>query len=196
MQLAAEDVLKKVGKACQFTFAESHIQDNINLKLLEVNRRKDKKNNRARGNDGTATLYDSSVLNERRSNTQIKADVKLDRQAALIWKNVFGKLDPDLLIAERQPYRPRRRQSQTPQKHVRFSPDTPATPSRTAPPPPLPPLALVAPSQLLPTRQLLLTLRVRVTLEDLRQGRWRESGQLDTGVIGRTLRRRRPPRRM
>ncbi len=197
MQLAAEDVLKKVGKACQFAFAESHIQDNINLKLLEVNRRKDKKNNRTRGNDGAAILYDSSVLNERRSNAQIKADIKLDKQAAIIWKDVFGKLDPDLFIAERQPYRPRRRQSQTPQKQVRFSSDTPATLSRTAPPPPPPPpLALVAPSQLLPTRRLVLTLRVRVTLEDLRQGRWRESGQSDTGAIGRTLRRRRPPRRM
>ena len=46
-----EDVLKKVGKACQLAFAECHVLDNINQNLLDSNRRKDNKKDRATGND-------------------------------------------------------------------------------------------------------------------------------------------------
>ena len=61
-------VLQKVGKAAIRAMAESIIQGITNSKLIELNRRKQQKSTRLKGNYGAARFMNQAVIQERQAN--------------------------------------------------------------------------------------------------------------------------------
>ncbi len=88
-------ILQKVGKAAIRAMAESTIQGVTNAELIQLNKRKEQKSNRPKGNYGTARFMNEAVLKERQTNQANKA-----------WKAVvttLNRLGPDIFKPKEKP---------------------------------------------------------------------------------------------
>ncbi len=178
--------LQKVGKAAIVAMAEAAVQSATNNEFLELNKKKDRKASRSKVNYGVARYLGDDARKEREERAKNKRDEKAIRRSQAEWNKEIkrlGKLAPQLFEAPP----PRKVQvpktPKTPKKatSVRELPQTPGTPLQLVPSRPL---------------RLIVRLLVRVSTQELQQGRWgqpRQAQQKDGGEqLGRGQRLRKP----
>ena len=143
--------------------AQRAIQTTTTNKLLELNKRKERKANCAKGNRGN---------DQRKKDTTIAYNKKKAQQVLKEWNKEERRLralGPNIFAPPRPPATPRRRTLAT-----QISPPAPASLLRPISPPPrrLPAILRRAVSPQLRRRRIVVRLSVRVTMQDLQQGRW------------------------
>ena len=90
--LELEDILQKVSKAAKFAMAQRAIQTAINNELLELNKRKERKGNRAKGNWGNARVINQEVIDQRKKDTAITYNKKKAQQVLKEWNKEERRL--------------------------------------------------------------------------------------------------------
>ena len=147
-----------MSKAAFFAMAKHAIQNATTNELLELNKRKERKANRAKGNWGNARVMNQEVIDQRKKDAADAFDEKRAQLATKEWNKEERRLralGPNIFAPPRPPDTPRRRIPAT------FSP--PASPLRLMSPPPR-----HHPRR----RRMIVILPVRVTTQELQQGRW------------------------
>ena len=71
-----EEVLQKVSKVAYFTMAQGAIQTATTNELLELNKSKERKANRAKGNWGNARVINQEVIDQQKKDAAIVYDEK------------------------------------------------------------------------------------------------------------------------
>ena len=174
-----------MSKAAIVAMADRAIHAATNNELLELNKRKERKASRDKGNWGNARVMNQDVIDQREKDAAEKFDKASTKKAltelAKEEKRLRG-LGPELFALPRPPATPRRR--------------TPVT--HRSPPP-----SLLCPIPLPPRRRrMVVVLPVRVSTQELQQGRWAgyhsqeqgSSGELQNRPMGRGQRIRKPRR--
>ena len=154
------DVVQKVSNAAYFVVAQHTIQNTTINELLELNKRKERKTNRAKGNWGNSRVLNQEVVDQRKKDAADVIDKKRTQHAV----NECNKeerglraLGPNIFAQPRPPVTPRRR--------------APAAISS-------PPASLFRPdSPPLRCRRMIMILPVRVTTQELQQVRWAAHSQ-------------------
>ena len=220
-KIAPKDVLTKVGKATIYAMAESHIHGTTNKKLVEQNRKKEKKANRTKGNFGYARYMNDAVLKEREDRIEQqkeaeKAKNKKDYEDSLKhYLNGINKFGPHIFTWKASRFSLSKRVSISSSASLLLTPKRmtqgpPSTPNHRTP---------KALKTCFKRHKMIITLYVRVSERELHQGlRARqiiEQRQQDqegvrqgaeaeeershvrpsTGQMGRGMRTRKPSRR-
>ena len=92
LKLDPEEVLQKVCKATCSAMAQSSIHNATNNELLELNRRKEGKANRTKGNWGTARVMNQEVIDQRKKDAAAKYTEKEVQKAIQDWKKEEKRL--------------------------------------------------------------------------------------------------------
>lgn len=149
------EVLKKVSKAACLAMAERTIQSTTTNELLELNRRKERKTNRTKGNWGNARVLNQEVIDQRKADAADKFKEKNAQKALKEWnkeEKILRALGPELFAPSRVSITSRRR------------------PQATQKSPPASLLRSI--SSPLHRRRMIVRLQVRVSIQELQQGRW------------------------
>ena len=192
--------IHKVGNACIHAMTSLSIERTTNQDLLELNKRKDNKKKRAKGNyGGEARVMNQEIISDRNNRTKIltpKQQEALEKKKAAAFKREILSIGVDVFTFETpQQKTPRKTPKKTPKKTVHFVPPFITPPASFSPlPPPSPspsPMARKARSR----TRLVVKLSVRVTTEELSKGRWRPAMSKEGEVLGRGQRTRRAPKK-
>ena len=206
-----------MGSACIFAITSLLIEQITNQELLELNKRRDNKKKRKKGNyGGEARVMNQEIIDNRKKEKVLtpKQQEALERKQIAVFKREILCIGLDVFTWELHgPKTPKN----TPKKQVRFVPTTPPTSSlttvrvatpktpkkqvhivpRSTTPPPSPSATsgrIATPSK--SRSRLIVKLQVRVTTEELSKGRWRPATSGDEHeVFGRGRRVRRAPKR-
>ncbi|KAK3171027.1 hypothetical protein OEA41_003111 [Lepraria neglecta] len=87
-----EEVLQKVSKTACFAMAQGAIQTATTNELLELNKRKERKANCAKGNWGNARVINQEVIDQRKKDAAIVYDEKKAQQALKEWNKEERRL--------------------------------------------------------------------------------------------------------
>ncbi|KAL2055958.1 hypothetical protein ABVK25_003600 [Lepraria finkii] len=106
-----EEVVQKVSKAACFAIAECTIQSTTTDKLLELNKRKERKTNRTKGNWGNARVMNQDVIDQRKKDAAEKYAEKNAKKALKEWNKEEKRLralGPNIFAPPRLLATPRR----------------------------------------------------------------------------------------
>ena len=190
-----ELMVQKVGKAATLAIAEATIQNRTNIDLLDLNSRKERKNNRVKGNYGNARVLNQAVLDERQA---AKDEQRATKEWNKEWK-FLGSISPQLYdelpkilptaqkVAKEwhkewqslgsistQIFEESRAATKRYQIAMASQPALPALTSPTKPSLPRAKKLDIGGAEQPPPRaaRLIIRLYVRVTTEELKRGRW------------------------
>ena len=163
------EILEKVSKAAKFAIAQHAIQTITINELLELNK-KERRANRAKGNWGNTRVMNQEIIDQRKKDAAVAFDKKKAQKALKELEKEERRLralGPNIFAPPRLPATPKRRALAT-----QISP--PASLLRLVSPPPrrLPATLQYAVSPPQRRRRMVVILPVRVTTQDLQQGRW------------------------
>ena len=146
--------LRKISKAAKLAMAEVTIQERTNADLLELHQRKEKKANRSKGHYGNAKILNQELLLRR------LADKEWNKE--WIAMRVLGPIIFEESRAAKKRYQ------------TAIATLTSLLPSPQKPSQPAPPTKTISQSEHAPLRVLkkIIRLPVRVTTQELKDGRW------------------------
>ena len=163
-----EEIIQKIAKAAKLAMVEAFIQEHTNADLLELYQRKEKKANRSKGHYGNAKILNQELL--------------LQRLATKEWNKewICMRILGPLIFKESRAATKRYQTAIASVASLLISPQKPSQPaalSKPAPSPqPRPATNLIGQGQQeqAPLRALkkIIRLPVRVTTQELNNGRW------------------------
>ena len=188
-----KSAVQKVGNACIHAMTSLQIEQITNQDLLELNKRRDQKKKRAKGNyGGEARVMNQAIIDDRNNQAKVlspKEQEALERRKNRAFKKEILSIGVDIFTFE---HHQQKTPKKTPKK-VHFVP--PFTTPQASPLPQPSPLTVHVAIPLKSRTRLVVKLPVRVTTEELSKGRWRPAINEEHEVLGRGQRIRRAPKR-